>query len=60
MYQGHIKLEIVRLGRIVLVVSVIVSHLCDCGSNPGQGFHIIRYALNSIQFVSDESSAELV
>ena len=41
---------------------VMDSHSCDKGSNPGQGNHniYIRYALNNTQFISDESSAELV
>ena len=43
-----------------IVVSVMDSHSCDRGSSPGEGKHIIRYALNNIQFRSDESSAELV
>ena len=48
-----------QLGSIV--VSVLDSHSCDRGSSPGQGKHIIiRYVLNNIQFISDESSAELV
>ena len=42
-----------------VVVSMMDSHSCDWGSNPGQGNHIIRYALNNIQ-ISDESSADLV
>ena len=43
-----------------VVVSVMDSHSCDRVSNPSQGNHIIRYALNNIRFISDESSAELV
>ena len=42
------------------VVSVIDSHSCDRGSNPSHGNHIICYVMNNIQFISDESSAELV
>ena len=41
------------------VVSVMDSHSCDRGSSPDQDNHI-RFALNTIQFLSDESSAELV
>ena len=42
-----------------VVVSVMDSHSCNRSSNPGQGNYIIHYALNSIQFKSYESSAEL-
>ena len=42
------------------VVRVLDCHSCVRGSNPNQGNHIIRYALNGTQFKSDESSAELV
>ena len=47
---------LIYLGGIV--VSVMDSHSCDRGSSHGQGKHII--APNIIQFISDESSAELV
>ena len=43
-----------------IVVSVMDYHSCDRGPSPGQDKHIIRYALNNIQFISDESFAELV
>ena len=44
-----------------ILVSMIDSHSCDRGSSPGQGNHIIiLYALNNIQLISDEYSAELV
>ena len=43
-----------------VVVKVIDSHLCDLGSSPGQGNHIIRYSLINNQFISDESSPKLV
>ena len=45
---------------VSVVVSVMDSHKYDRGSSPGQGNHIhVRYALNSIQFISDKSSTEL-
>ena len=34
-----------------VVVSVIDSYSYDWGSIPGHGNHIIRYALNNIQFI---------
>ena len=40
-----------------VVVSVMDSPSCDRGSSPGHGKHDV---LNNIQFLSDESSAELV
>ena len=36
------------------------SHSCGQGSNPGTANHAIRYALNSIQLISDESSDKLM
>ena len=36
------------------------SHSCDRGSSPGQGNHIYGYALNNIQFISDDPFAQLV
>ena len=50
---------VVCLGSVA-VVSVMDSHLCDRGSSPGLSNHIIRYALNSIQFILDDSFAESV
>ena len=42
------------------VVSMMDSHSSDRGSSLGQGKHIIRYAQDNIQLISDESFAELV
>ena len=44
-----------------VVVSVMDSHSCDPGLSPAwpRQSHIC-YALNNTQFISDESSAELV
>ena len=53
----NIYIYIVCFGSAV--VRVMDSHPCARGSNPSQGNHI-RYAQNSTQFISDESSAELV
>ena len=43
------------------VVNVMDSHPCDQGSTPAKANHIpVLYAVNNIQFRSNESSAEMV
>ena len=42
------------------VVNMMDSHSCDRGLNPGQGKLHIRYALNNIWIVFEESSAKFV
>ena len=54
----QLQLQAQQLCLDDVVVSVMDSHSCDRGLSPHQGNHI-RYAMNSIQFISDESSAEL-
>ena len=42
------------------VVNVMGCQLGDRGSSHSQGKSFIRYALHDIQFISDESSVDLV
>ena len=53
----YIKEQKVCIGSAV--VRVMDSHSCVRGSTPSQGNHI-REALKSIQFISDESSVEIL
>ena len=46
--------------RYSIVVSVMDSYCMRSGFKPRPRQTHIRYALNNIQFISDESSAELV
>ena len=66
LFTGLFMVYSCTLGRpfnvclVSVVVSVMDSHKYDRGSSPGQGNHIhVRYALNSIQFISDKSFTEL-